>query len=119
LNSSSAYNLTGQIPLTSLVKYLEDAELLISNETSPVHIAAAVNTPVICISNGNHLGRFNPYPREIFQDAHYIYPGAVESIINAGHLDKNSFRFKSKLDINEITPDSVKTLINKILNANA
>ena len=119
LNPDYAYNLAGKVSLSSLVKYIEDAELLLSNETGPVHIAAAVNTPVICISNGNHLGRFNPYPKEIFQNAYYIYPHEVENIINSGSENQNNLRFKSEYDINEITPDRVKEVINKILEPNA
>jgi ADP-heptose:LPS heptosyltransferase len=116
LNSNSVYNLAGKVSLGNLVKYIQDAELLISNETGPVHIASAVCTPLICISNGNHLGRFNPYPKEIFQEANYIYPDEIENVINNDSFKENNFRFKSKLNINVIAPDRVKILINKILN---
>ena len=101
LNFNSVFNLAGQISLSNLVKYIENAKLLISNETGPVHIAAAVNTPLICISNGNHLGRFNPYPQSIFPKANYIYPKEVDNIIGTENFKQNRFRFKSKLDINE------------------
>ena len=35
---------------------------MVSNDTSAVHIAVAVNTPVICILGGAYYGRFLPYP---------------------------------------------------------
>jgi ADP-heptose:LPS heptosyltransferase len=116
LNSNSVFNLAGQISLSNLVKYIENAKLLISNETGPVHIAAAVNTPLICISNGNHLGRFNPYPQSIFPKANYIYPKEVDNLIGTENFKQNRFRFKSKLDINKIKVDRVTAIINKIIN---
>ncbi len=115
LNSSKVYNLAGNISLSSLVKYIEDAKLLISNETSSVHIAAAVNTPFVCISNGNHLGRFNPYPKEIFDDAFYVYPPQIKGMINNFDNEENKFRFSSELNINDITPAEVIREISKIL----
>ncbi|MGD1006181.1 MAG: glycosyltransferase family 9 protein [Ignavibacteriaceae bacterium] len=119
LNSNSVYNLPREVSLSILIKYIANAELLISNETGPVHIAAAVDTPLICISNGNYLGRFNPYPQEIFRNTSYIYPKEIENLINTDDLKHSNFRFKSKLDINEIKPDRVIAIINKILNPHA
>ncbi|HEY9279957.1 MAG TPA: glycosyltransferase family 9 protein, partial [Eoetvoesiella sp.] len=40
-------NLTGKLNLGELACLIEDASLLISNNTGPVHIAAAVQTPVV------------------------------------------------------------------------
>jgi ADP-heptose:LPS heptosyltransferase len=57
-------NLAG---LTSLVDYIEiirRAKLIISNDSSAAHFAAAVGTPVVCILGGGHYGRFFPYPKD-------------------------------------------------------
>jgi ADP-heptose:LPS heptosyltransferase len=116
LDPNSVYNLPGKVSLSMLIKYIENAELLISNETGPVHIAAAVNTPLICISNGKYLGRFNPYPKELFSSTSYIYPEEIENLTGTGNLNQSDYRFKSKLDINEITPDRVTAIINKMIN---
>jgi ADP-heptose:LPS heptosyltransferase len=48
--------------LPELVELIRNCVLLISNDTSAIHIAAAVNTPGICILGGGHFGRFLPYP---------------------------------------------------------
>ena len=48
--------------LNELPVLLKHSQLLISSETSAVHIASAVNTPVICILGGAYYGRFLPYP---------------------------------------------------------
>jgi ADP-heptose:LPS heptosyltransferase len=65
MNALPAQNVTnriGQTPLTELIGLIADADLIISNETSAIHIAAAVDTKAICILGGGHFGRFAPYP---------------------------------------------------------
>lgn len=57
-----AINLGGATSLRELVELLRGACILISNETSAVHLAAAVSTPAVCILGGGHFGRFMPYP---------------------------------------------------------
>ena len=58
-------NSIGQTSLTRLIRVIADAELVVSNETSAIHIAAAVNTRSVCILGGGHFGRFAPYPANI------------------------------------------------------
>ena len=54
-------NLAGKTSLVQLSEWLRSAKLLVSNETSAIHIAAAVGTPSVCILGGGHFGRFLPY----------------------------------------------------------
>ena len=56
-----ATNLAGKTSLSELVEVIRRAKLLVGNETSAVHIAAAVGTPSVCILGGGHYGRFMPY----------------------------------------------------------
>lgn len=56
-----AVNLAGKTRLRQLAALFELCTLLISNETGPLHIAAAVGTPTLCIIGGGHFGRFYPY----------------------------------------------------------
>lgn len=44
-----AYNLAGSLPLDAFVGLIAEAPVLISNNTGPVHIAAAVGTPVVVL----------------------------------------------------------------------
>lgn len=101
--------------LTELTRLIADAQLVISNDTSAVHISAAVNTPVICISSGQYFGRFQPYPQEVFAKAFSIYPPAVmNELHNHEHLSQK-YRYGSDRNINEVTPDAVKKVVQKIL----
>lgn len=61
----TAINLAGKTSLAELAEILRNAQILISNETSAVHIATAVGTPSVCILGGGHFGRFLPYPEHI------------------------------------------------------
>lgn len=61
-------NLVGTTSLLELVAVINDASMVIANDTSAIHIAAAVSTPSICILGGGHYGRFLPYKIEIETD---------------------------------------------------
>jgi ADP-heptose:LPS heptosyltransferase len=61
----NALNLCGKTSLPELIELIRHCALLICNETSVVHIAAAVGTPAVCILGGGHFGRFLPYPTDM------------------------------------------------------
>lgn len=52
---------TGRTTLRQLGSMIAGARLVVTNDTSAVHIAAAVSTPAVCITGGGHPGRFVPY----------------------------------------------------------
>jgi ADP-heptose:LPS heptosyltransferase len=58
-------NWIGRTSLRELVEIIAKAHVLIGNDTSAVHIAAAVSTPAVCILGGGHFGRFIPYHLEV------------------------------------------------------
>ena len=62
LPPESLNNLTGTTSLPQLVELIGNAALIIANETSAIHIAAATQTKAVCILGGGHFGRFAPYP---------------------------------------------------------
>jgi ADP-heptose:LPS heptosyltransferase len=65
LLSITCLNMAGQTTLQELTELIRGAKILISNDTSAVHMAAAVGTPVVCILGGGHFGRFLPYPEHL------------------------------------------------------
>lgn len=58
-------NLAGKTSLLELVEIIRGAEIVVSNDTSAIHIAAAVCSPSVCILGGGHFGRFMPYQVEL------------------------------------------------------
>jgi ADP-heptose:LPS heptosyltransferase len=59
------YNLAGKTSLIDLIGFIGNAVLVISNETSAVHIASCTKTKSVCLLGGGHFGRFAPYPEHI------------------------------------------------------
>ena len=55
---------TGKTSLSELAMIIKGAKMLIGNDSSAVHIAAAVGTPAFCVVGGGHFGRFVPYRLE-------------------------------------------------------
>lgn len=58
-------DLTGKTSLPEFVEIVRGAQILIGNDTSAIHIAAAVNTRSVCILGGGHFGRFLPYSSSV------------------------------------------------------
>jgi ADP-heptose:LPS heptosyltransferase len=112
---NTSLDLTGKTSLSQLAKIISSAKILISNDTSAVHFAAAVNTTFICVSNGSRFGRFHPYPAEVFNKGHYVYPTEIINQFYNIEILNEKFRFSSDLDINSIKPEVVINLIRKVL----
>jgi ADP-heptose:LPS heptosyltransferase len=94
------FNLCGGT-LSELAGIIGRAELLVSNNTSAIHFAAAADTPFICIDNGFYYGRFIPYPDEVFNKGFYAYPEGFTQGVH-GNIDL-------------VSPEEVISLIKKIL----
>lgn len=56
-------SLTGKTNLQEFLTVLENAKLVITNDTSCTHMAASVNATTLCILGGGHFGRFLPFPQ--------------------------------------------------------
>lgn len=100
-------NLVGKTTLPQLVSLIAKSKLILSNETGIPHIAVATgNTNIFVISNGNHYGRFTPYPDYICSDYYGIYPPDLESL--PSEEDKYlKYGCGSSLNIESITPQYV------------
>jgi len=95
---------------------INSAEIIISNETVAPHMAVALDKRVIVISNGNHFGRFTPYPKEITSNYFAVYHSEIEKNLDDYKKLSNTYGFISKLNINEITFEMVKVKIDELLN---
>lgn len=74
--SGEAIDLVGKTSLAELAVVLRGATVVVTNDTSSVHIGAAVDVPVVCILGGGHFGRFAPYETEVM-DGDRKYPIVV------------------------------------------
>lgn len=98
---------TGQLNLMELVETISRCQLVITNDSGPFHIAVALNKKTICISNGNHYGRFNPYPNYLKTNSITIYPKIVQELIRDPR-NIEDFQLKgSDININLLTVEEV------------
>ncbi|GMU94843.1 glycosyltransferase family 9 protein [Ignavibacterium album] len=118
IESERVFDVSGKTTLSQLGKIISKAKFLISNETSAVHFAAAVNTPFACISNGQRFGRFMPYPEEMKIKSKYFYPGYIEK--NMANFNKlvRELSEGSGFNINEIKVEKVGEAVFALLKQN-
>lgn len=100
-------NMCGKLSLMQYADLVNQASLVISNESSSIHLAAALNTSAICVSNGNMFGRFNPYPFELRNNVQTIY--SSESFLDPEQFNSNveRTRIRSTDDISKIPAEKV------------
>ncbi len=109
-------DLVGKISLIDFLYVIYNGNSMITNETVAPHFAVALEmTNVFVIYNGNHFGRFIPYPKEITPNYHMIYHPKIEKDLDDYKRLSNSYGFGSKLDINEISVESVKEKLDGLL----
>lgn len=106
-------NRCGDLPLSNIPTLIAGSEMVLGNETSLIHFAASLQKPGICISNGNHFGRFNPYPESIAKNIHYLYPFDIDTY----EACVSKYYDGSREDISSVSPDSVINSAIKVLAA--
>jgi len=109
-------DLVGKTSLVDLLYVIYNGNLMIANETSAPHFAVSLEmTNVFVISNGNHYGRFTPYPKEVSSGYHPIYHPQIEKDLDDYKKLSNSYGYGSKLNINEISVEAVKNKLKEVL----
>ncbi len=82
-------NFAGQTSLGQLVALLKDAKLVVSNDTGPGHIAAALGTPLVLMFSWSNPARIAPYGRAECMIAREPYSRGFEiKSIDAKHSIK-------------------------------
>lgn len=61
LTAVSMIDLTGRTSIADVIDIIGNAKLVVSNDTSGVHIACATKTPSVADAGGWHFNRFLPY----------------------------------------------------------
>lgn len=115
IKAKNVIDLSGKINVIQLTKIISEAKLLIVNDTGTAHISVAVNTPVIVISNGNHYGRFIPYPSEVFENVYAVFPEVIKTSIGDMECIEKKYKYYSNLNINTVTVDAVRQVIRRVI----
>jgi heptosyltransferase-2 len=107
---SAAIDLTGQISLAQLGSFLKRATLLVSNDSGPVHVAAAVGTPNVCLFLRSQPGLNPERWRPLGKNIAVLVNKPGEEVI----IDKDSRVISGTFD--SITPLTVLDAVRKLLN---
>ncbi len=110
------YDFTGTMSLTDFIDFISDAKLVITNDSGPLHIAAACRVNVVSISNGNNFGRFLPYPISLNYKVKTDFPLELFGIENDPKRILEYQNTDSTININSVTVEQVLTTIKSILN---
>jgi ADP-heptose:LPS heptosyltransferase len=111
----SVENLCEKTSIVDLINIINNSKLLVTNDTSAIHIAAGLGTKAISIVGGGHFGRFLPYPKlQGAENIHVAY--------NMMDCFGCNWQCTKKYDVNSCVPcidtvqvSLVKDQINKIL----
>ncbi len=94
LSKTPVIKLAGSLSLKQLVALLASAKIVLSNDTGPGHIAAALNTPVVMIFGYSNPARVAPYNK----------PNSFVAIDDGSRGDKTN-NFAPRYDVKNITVD--------------
>jgi ADP-heptose:LPS heptosyltransferase len=106
-------DLSGKTTLIQLVEVIRHAALVVTNDSSAVHIAAATYTKSVCILGGGHYGRFLPYQLET-SSVHRRLP----TVLNE-HMDCYGCRWRCKyLEApTQLVPCVANVSLERVMNA--
>jgi len=96
-----AINLAGSLSIKELIALLKRCALFISNDSGPVHIAAAVGTPVISIFGRNEKGLSPTRWRPLGKDDIVVHKD-VGCRVCLAHNCKIGFKCLKEINTNEI-----------------
>lgn len=107
-------NLVGKTTVIDSVSIIENAKLIIGNDSAVVHIAVATKTPSICIAPGAHLSRFAKYPAMEGTEIHStVYENA--GCVNCNYNCLYPMVEKKLWCISSISIEKVKMELNNII----
>lgn len=105
-NKSNIVDFTGKTDLLQLATVINSCQLIVTNDTSAAHYAAALSKPTITLLNGNSYGRFFPYPNSYHPNIISIYPSSFST---------PPHDWVGMVDINKITVKQVTAEVDKQL----
>ncbi len=110
---SSVINITGKTPIFVLAALLKKSLLFIGSESAVLHLAAAVNTPAICLMGGGHFNRFYPYFDSPLQQI--VFDPEMKCMNDNWNCARNIPVGQPSPCINAITVNMVKEKINSLI----
>lgn len=113
---SNIFDLRGKTTLPETASILSKAECFIGNDSSLIHIAAAVAVKkMIAICYGAYYGRFAPYPSIDGCDYRFIFPPEIQNNLDNPDFLKKKYADSLYEDINLITTEQVISILDEMI----
>lgn len=109
------FNVINKYNIKELICLIKGSTLLIGQDSAPIHIAAALEIPFVCISNGNHFKRFVPYPNNVYNKGSVIFPNKIFYKIEEEEKLAELYKNTSDLNINLISVEEVYRKVLELL----
>lgn len=81
----------GRTSFPQLAELINASSLVITGDSGPLHLAAALNAPLVCLSTANQLFRFTPYPERMLSHAAFVFPPQIARRWNEHDLLRDEF----------------------------
>ena len=101
--------------LTDVVDIINNAALVIANDTMMAHLAVSCHVPVVIISSGNNCTRFTVYEEAGIRDVCAVYPKLVEKKRNRSGDEALHNHIVVTADIASIKADAVFAAVQQVL----
>jgi heptosyltransferase-3 len=79
-------NLAGQLNLTELAVFIEKAKFFVGADSAPMHMAAALNTPMVVLFGPSNLWQWRPWQAEYT----LLWAGDYRSLPRVYQVDTNT-----------------------------
>jgi len=127
-DSSRCLDLTGKISLPEMVEWIRLSDLMISNDTGPMHVAAALGKPVVAIFGPTEPRRTGPYRPErelsptrgtrLTPDIPHLAPNVIQTKLPCVPCMKPWCANPKQLEcLHTIAPAQAASLAEKLLSA--
>ncbi len=95
------FDLTGQLTLKQLAAFLKKADLLVTNDSGPVHIASAVGTKTLCIFGRNQAG-LSATRWHALGEGHRVIQKDVGCVVCLAHRCTIDFECLKAVEVEEV-----------------
>jgi len=112
---SSSIDLTGQLSLVELALLMSSAPFVVANDSMAGHLAVMLKVPVVIVGNGQHLGRFSPYPRKLAPFYSAVYPEYIAADVEAAIPRYYNRAVRSRRPIAGISVERVAAALSRLL----
>jgi ADP-heptose:LPS heptosyltransferase len=113
---SATQSVAGKLSWGQTAALFSICRLVICGDTGPLHLAVAAGAPAVCISNGNHWGRFVPYPAQLSLPLRVVGPPELQAHLAQGGSTASLYQ-RSWLDIRKVPVEHVWQAANELLNS--